>query len=236
MAQHTVSEHWEPWDRAQRFASRPLGSSWGSLPPKLPRAKQCTKAAPAHNSHTINSNRNPLVWTERCGLAGEFLSAQRTVIDTELTACSYSFSRFIFMGSYLQKDLQLCICERSAQRLPRHEPYSSGVIPAAPTATVLHAPKAAIKYRDQHGCRLNAPLGHLDPLHQSVLTPLWKQCLHTWAKKGISDGHTNFHGKSSTRPKYPPNQYTFQVLSHASSHWRLFFFFPEYSFKLHLIR
>ena len=110
------------------------------------------------------------------------------------------------MGSYLQKDLQLCICERSAQRLPRHEPYSSGVIPAAPTATVLHAPKAAIKYRDQHGCRLNAPLGHLDPLHQSVLTPLWKQCLHTWAKKGISDGHTNFHGKSSTQPNQHPTQ------------------------------
>lgn len=159
MAQHTVSEHWEPRDRAQGFTSQPVGSSWGSLPSKLPWAKQCTKAVPAHNSHTINSNRNPLMWTERCGLAGEFLSAQQAVIDTEHTACSYPFSRFICMGSYLQKDLQLCICECLAQCLPQRKPYSRRVILAAPTAAVLHEPKAAMKYRDQHG-----PFGPLTPI------------------------------------------------------------------------
>lgn len=87
------------------------------------------------------------------------------------------------MGSYLQKSLQLCICERSAQYLPWREPYGSRVFLAAPTATglyVLHAPKPAMKYRDQRGCRLNAPLGHSDPFSTNLsFTPLWKLYLHT---------------------------------------------------------
>lgn len=70
------------------------------------------------------------MWAERDGLAGEFLSTQRAVIDTKRAARSYSLSRFIFMGSSLQKDLQLHTYKHSGQCLPGCEPQGGRGTPA----------------------------------------------------------------------------------------------------------
>lgn len=207
-----------------------MASSWGSLPPKLPRAKQCTKAAPAHNSHAINSNRIPLVWTEQRGLAGEFLSAQWAVIDTERTACSYSFSRFIFMG-------QLSTEESAAVHLWTLSPVFAlaWALRQQSHSGCSHCHRVLCAARTQTGHEIQGPTwlqakcpsGPFRPIQHQSSSPLCGSCAFTLRQiKEYPMAMPISMGKAAPYP-IPSQPVYFLSLSHVSSHWRLLLLFSQ---------
>lgn len=191
------------------------------------------------------------MWAERDGLAREFLSAQWAVIDTKRAARSYSLSRFIFMGSSLQKDLQLHTYKHSGQRLPGCEPQGGRGTPAplllcrlppglCGTPAGVHLTQIFWELWGwtwlQSKCHLysswGTPLAWACPHTVLSISPAWIRCHYT--QQGTENSRAM--PKSIQEKQYClmfPKSYPFYPL-------HLFtegiYFFSECSFKLRLIR